>query len=41
MRETDVIGWMDGVMVALGNRGLAVEAAPVLCRKEWRDLVHM
>ena len=26
MRETEV-GWMDGVKVALGNRGMTVEAA--------------
>ena len=37
------IGWMDGVKVALGNRGMTVLAAR-LCekdRKEWRALVHM
>ena len=35
------LGWMDGVKVALGNRGMLVEAA-LQCakdRKEWRDLV--
>ena len=34
---------MDGVKVALGNRGMTVEAAS-LCtkdRKVWRALVHM
>ena len=35
--------WMDSVQVALGNRGMTVEA-PRHCakdRKEWRSLVHM
>ena len=37
------LGWMDGVMVALGNRGMTVEAARQCARdrKEWRALVHM
>ena len=37
------LGWMDGVKVALGNRGLTVEAARQCAkdRKEWRALVHM
>ena len=37
------LGWMDGVKVALGNRGMTVEAAPqrVKDRKEGRALVHM
>ena len=37
------LGWMDGVKVALGNRGMTVEAA-LQCakdRKAWRALVHM
>ena len=34
------LGWMDGVKVALGNRGMTVEAARE-DRKEWRALVHM
>ena len=36
-------GWMDGVKVALSNRGMTVEAARqcVKDRKEWRALVHM
>ena len=34
------LGWMDGVKVALGNRGLTVEAVRQ-CEKEWRALVHM
>ena len=36
------LGWMDGVKVAIGNRGFTVEAARQ-CekdRKEWRALVH-
>ena len=38
-----VRGWMDGVKVALGNRGMTVEAAQQCAkdRKEWRALVHM
>ena len=37
------LGWMDGVKVALGNRGMTVEAARqcVTDRKEWRALVQM
>ena len=37
------LGWMDGVKVALGNRGMTVEAAQRCAkdRKEWRALVHM
>ena len=37
------LGWMDGVKVALGNRGMAVEAARHFAkdRKEWRALAHM
>ena len=37
------LGWMDGVKVALGNRGITVEAARQCAkdRKEWRALVHM
>ena len=37
------LGSMDGVKVALGNRGMAVEAAQQCSkdRKEWRALVHM
>ena len=37
------LGWMDGVKVALGNRGMKVEAAPQCTKdqKEWRALVHM
>ena len=37
------LGWMDGVTVALGNRGMTVEAARQCAKdgKEWRALVHM
>ena len=37
------LGWMDGVKVALGNRGMTVEAARQWAknRKAWRALVHM
>ena len=37
------LGWMDGVKVASGNRGMTVEAARHFAkdRKEWRALVHM
>ena len=35
--------WMDGVKVALGNRGMTVEIARQCAkdRQEWRALVHM
>ena len=37
------LGWMNGVNVVLGNRGMTVEAARQCAkdRKEWRALVHM
>ena len=37
------LGWMDGVKVALGNRGMTVEAARQCAkdRKALRALVHM
>ena len=37
------LGWMDGVKVALGNRGMTVEAARPCAkdREKWRALVHM
>ena len=37
------LGWMDGVKVALGNRGITVEAARQCAkdRKESKVLVHM
>ena len=36
------LGWMDGVKVAFGNRGMTVEAARQCAkdRREWRALVH-
>ena len=36
------LGWMDGVKVALGNRGIMAGAACQCAkdRKEWRALVH-
>ena len=43
VRGRQRLGWMDRVMVALGNRGMTVEAKRqcVKDRKEWRALVHM
>ena len=37
------LGWMDGMKVALGNRGITVETARQCAkdRKEWRALVHI
>ena len=37
------LGLMDGVKVALGNRGMTVEAARQCAKdqKEWRALAHM
>ena len=37
------LGWMDGVKVALGNRGMTVAAAHQYAkdREKWRALVHM
>ena len=37
------LGWMDGVKVAFGNRGMMVEAARQGAKdqKEWGALVHM
>ena len=37
------LGWMDGVKVALGNRGMTVEAACQCAkdRKELRALIYM
>ena len=42
VRERPRLGWMDGMKVALGNRGMMVEAARQCAkdRKEWRALVH-
>ena len=43
VRVRPKLGWMGGVKVALGNRGMTVEAARQCAkdRKEWRALVHM
>ena len=43
VRGRQRLGWMDGVKVALGNRGMTVEAARECAkdRKAWRALVHM
>ena len=43
VRGRPTLGWMDGVKVALGNRGMTAEAARQCAkdRKEWRALVHM
>ena len=43
VREKPRLGWMDGVKVALGNRGMTVEAARQCAkdRKAWTALVHM
>ena len=43
VRGRQRLGWIDGVKVALGNRGMTVEAARQCAkdRKEWRSLVHM
>ena len=37
------LGWINGVKMALGNRGMTVEAARQCAkdRKEWRALAHM
>ena len=37
------LGWIDGLKVALDNRGMTVEAARQCAkdRKEWRALLHM
>ena len=37
------LSWMDDVKVALGKRGITLEAARQCAkdRKEWRALVHM
>ena len=37
------LGWIDGVKVVLGNKGMTVEAAHKCAKdlKEWRALAHM
>ena len=36
------LGWMDGVKVALGNKGMTLEAVCQCAKdqKEWRALLH-
>ena len=43
VRGRPMLDWMDGVKVALGNRGMTVEVGRRCAkdRKEWRTLVHM
>ena len=43
VRRRPRLGWMDGVKVALGSRGMTVEATRQCAKddKEWRALVHM
>ena len=43
VRGRPMLGWMDAVNVALGNRRMTVEAARQCGkdRKEWRALVQM
>ena len=43
VRGRSMLGWMDGVKMASGNRGMTMEAARQCAkdRKEWRALVHM
>ena len=43
VRRRPRLGWMDGLKVAIGNRGMTVEAARQCAkdRKAWRALVHM
>ena len=42
VRGRQRLGWMDGVKVGLGNRGMTVEAAHQFAKdqKEWKALVH-
>ena len=37
------LGWMDGVKMTLGSRGMTVEASRQCAKdwKEWRALLHM
>ena len=43
VRGRPILGWIDDVKVALGNREMTVEAARQCAknRKVWRALVHM
>ena len=42
VREKQRLGWKDGVKVALGNRGMTLDAARQCAkdRKEWGALMH-
>ena len=43
VRRRQRLGWIDGVQVGLGNRGMTVEAARQCAkdRKEWRAPVQI
>ena len=43
LRSRPRFGWIDGVMVAMGGRGLLVEAGRQCAKNSqaWRALVHM
>ena len=43
LRGAPRLGWMDGVKVALGNKGMTEEAGRQCAKdwKEWRALVHV
>ena len=43
VRGRPMLGWMDGVRVALGNSGIRVDAARQCAkdRKEWRAMINM
>ena len=43
VRGRPMLGWMDGVKVALGSEGITASTARQYAkdRKEWRALVHM
>ena len=40
-RSRQRLGWMDGVKVGSGSRGMTVEAARPNNTNEWRAQVHM
>ena len=43
VRSRPMLGWVDGVKVALANRGMIMEAERQYSEdiKEWRAVVHM
>ena len=43
VRGKPMLGWMDGVKMALGSRAMTAEAAQQCTKdmKDWRALVHM